>query len=83
MPPTLLVTAGLDPLRDEGRAYAAALVLAGVNVIYREARGNIHGCFGMAAAIPSSAADEAGALAALRLLVEDNLPNPPIPDAET
>lgn len=73
MPPTLLVTAGLDPLRDEGRAYAAALVQAGVNVVYQEARGNIHGCFGMAAAIPSSAADVAGALAALRLLADGKL----------
>ena len=83
MPATLLVTAGLDPLRDEGRAYAAALVQAGVNVVYREAAGNIHGCFGMAAAIPSSAADVAGALVALRLLVDDNLPHSSIPDAET
>ncbi len=70
MPPTLLVTAGLDPLRDEGRAYAAALVQAGVNVVYQEVKGNIHGCFGMAAAIPSSAEDSAKALAALRLLIE-------------
>lgn len=75
LPATLVVTAGLDPLRDEGRAYAAALVEAGVNVIYREARGNIHGCFGMAAAIPSSTADIAGALTALRLLVDDSLPH--------
>lgn len=70
MPPTLLVTAGLDPLRDEGRDYAAALIRAGVNVIYQEARGNIHGCFGMAASIPSSAGDISRAMAALRLLVE-------------
>jgi acetyl esterase len=68
MPPTLLVTAGLDPLRDEGRDYAAALIQAGVSVVYQEAEGNIHGCFSMAAAIPSSANDVARALAALRLL---------------
>ena len=68
MPPTLLVTAGLDPLRDEGRAYAAALIQAGVNVVYQEAEGNIHGCFGMVTAIPSTASDISRALAALRLL---------------
>jgi acetyl esterase len=67
MPPTVLVTAGLDPLRDEGRIYAGALIAAGVPVTYREARGNIHGCFSMAAAIPSTAADIREAVAALGL----------------
>ena len=43
MPPTLLITAGLDPLRDQGRAYAAKLIEAGVPTTYREARGTIHG----------------------------------------
>ena len=71
MPPTLLVTAGLDPLRDEGRAYAAALVEAGVPVSYQEMAGNIHGCFGMRAAIPSTARDMARAFDALRLLIAD------------
>ena len=57
MPPTLLVTAELDPLRDEGRAYAAALIDTGVSVIYQEMKGNIHGCFGMLEAIPSTRED--------------------------
>jgi acetyl esterase len=69
MPATVLVTAGLDPLRDEGRAYAAALALAGVDVVFQEARGNIHGCFGLGAAIPSSAADVSRALAALKAII--------------
>jgi acetyl esterase len=69
MPPTLLVTAGLDPLRDEGRAYAAALIEAGVPVIYQEMKGNIHGCFSMSAAIPSTAEDMDRAFDALRLLI--------------
>ncbi len=69
MPATLLVTAGLDPLRDEGRAYAAALIDVGVPVIYQEVSGNIHGCFGMAAAIPSTTKDMDSAFRALRLLI--------------
>lgn len=47
LPPTLVTTAGFDPLRDEGRAYAAALADAGVTVVHREARNLVHGYFGM------------------------------------
>ena len=70
MPPTVLVTAGLDPLRDEGRDYAAALIQAGVPVIYQEAVGNIHGCFSMTAAIPSTNVDLNKSLEALQLLIK-------------
>lgn len=68
MPATLLVTAGLDPLRDAGRAYAAALVEVGVPVVFQEAKGVIHGFFGQSGTLPSVSADVARALAALRLL---------------
>lgn len=71
MPPTLLVTAGLDPLRDQGRAFAAALVEAGVPTIFREAVGNIHGFINFAKGIPSSVGDIAGALAALRPMIAE------------
>lgn len=71
MPPTLLLTAALDPLRDQGRAYAAALIEAGVPTIYREAAGNIHGFCNLAKAIPSSADDIAGALAVLKPLIAE------------
>lgn len=41
--PTLIVTAGFDPLRDEGRQYAEALRAAGVRVDHREFGSLIHG----------------------------------------
>jgi cation diffusion facilitator CzcD-associated flavoprotein CzcO/acetyl esterase/lipase len=42
LPPTLIVTAEFDPLRDEGAAYAAALAAAGVPVRHLPARGHTH-----------------------------------------
>ncbi len=43
LPPAYVVSAELDPVRDDGRFYAAKLAEAGVDVTYREARGMIHG----------------------------------------
>ncbi len=56
-PPTVLCTAGLDPLRDSGRSYAASLVKQGTEVTYLEFPGIIHGFFTMRKAIPSGQAD--------------------------
>lgn len=45
--PAYVVTAGFDPLRDEGHAYADALADAGVQVSYRCYDDMVHGFFGM------------------------------------
>ena len=50
----MLITASLDPLRDQGRAYAAKLVEAGVPTTYYEAKGHIHGFATYRKAIPSA-----------------------------
>jgi len=69
MPPTLVVTAGLDPIRDQGRAYAAACVQAGVPTLFHEARGQIHGFVNFRKAIPSSNGDVARSLALLKTII--------------
>lgn len=69
MPPAVVITAGLDPLRDQGRAYAAKLIEAGVPCTYIEAEGTIHGFINMRKAIPSTAKDMADGFAALKTLL--------------
>jgi acetyl esterase len=69
LPPAVIVTASLDPIRDQGRAYAGALAAAGVPVVFREAVGNIHGFITLRKAIPSSVGDVAGFFAALKPVI--------------
>jgi len=54
LPPTVLVTAGFDPLRDEGRHYAAALASAGVSVEQHCATGTIHGFLSFGRFLPEA-----------------------------
>ena len=55
LPPALVFTAGLDPLRDEGQAYAGAMASAGVKTIHREFDSLIHGFIGMRGALQGAA----------------------------
>ena len=43
LPPAYVVTAGYDPLLDEGRAYAERMAKEGVEVAYREYSDMVHG----------------------------------------
>ncbi|MDD2861202.1 MAG: alpha/beta hydrolase [Acidiphilium sp.] len=67
LPPALIITAGFDPLRDEGEDYARTLIASGVPVTVRRFPGQIHGFITMGRIIPeaTSAIDEiADAMAA-------------------
>ncbi len=55
LPPALVLTAGFDPLRDEGRAYADRLRGAGVDVEYHCSEGSMHGFLNTAGGIDESA----------------------------
>lgn len=69
-PPTILVTASLDPLRDQGRRYGAGLIAAGVDCTFMEMRGSIHGFANLRKAVPSAQADVLAICGAMRLMLE-------------
>ncbi|RZT83671.1 acetyl esterase [Pseudonocardia sediminis] len=63
LPPATVITAGFDPLRDEGAAYAKALNAAGVSADHQHNPSMIHGFWWMMGAIEHtrSSYDQAGA----------------------
>ncbi|HEY0106118.1 MAG TPA: alpha/beta hydrolase [Rhizomicrobium sp.] len=66
LPPAYVVTAGFDPLRDEGRDYADKLDAAGVAVTYVNYPGMVHGFFSMRKLIPKAREAVAAAAAAVK-----------------
>ena len=69
-PPTVLVTASLDPIRDGGRLYGAHLIQAGVDVVFMEMKGSIHGFTTIRKAVPSAQVDTHAIFAAMKLMLE-------------
>jgi len=76
LPPAHVVTAGYDPLVDEGRAFVRALDLAGVTVSHRHYEQQIHGFLSFAGILPEARR----ALADAARVTADGLrPRPPGP----
>ncbi|MBA4766509.1 MAG: alpha/beta hydrolase [Porphyrobacter sp.] len=70
-PPTIVVTASLDPIRDSGRAYAKALVDAGRDCLFIEMRGVTHSFVNLRQMVPSTQADLERIIAAMKFMLEN------------
>ena len=66
LPPAFVLTAGYDPLVDEGKAYADKLKAAGVEVAYRCYEDMVHGFIVMGGALDTANQAVADCCAALR-----------------
>ncbi|MFD4182538.1 alpha/beta hydrolase [Rhodococcus sp. NPDC058514] len=82
LPPAYVVTAGFDPLRDEGDAYAAKLREAGVDVQHVREPGLIHS-FANMVGVGRSGPEAMGRVAAAlrRALTTPAVSSPPAPTA--
>ena len=65
-PPALVITAGFDPLRDEGVAYANRMAALGVKVSHVEFAGQFHGFFSLPHMLGDAKAAHALAAESLR-----------------
>jgi acetyl esterase len=66
LPPAFVITAGYDPLLDEGRAYAERLANAAVEVAYREYSDMVHGFLLFGGVLDTAGTAVADCCAALR-----------------
>ena len=71
LPPALVITAGYDPLRDEGEAFGLRLEQAGVPVKVSRYDGHLHGFFAMRGIIDAADAALDEAADALRQALRD------------
>jgi acetyl esterase len=70
LPRAYVVTAGFDPLKDEGKAYADKLNHAGVAAVYVDYPGMVHGFFNMSGVVPTAREAIADAAKAMRKAFE-------------
>jgi acetyl esterase len=79
LPPTLIVTAEHDPLRDDGESYGAALRRAGVSTVVVRYQAMVHDFALMTATVPAARHLVSTAAAALRERLAPGLepPGPP------
>jgi acetyl esterase len=71
LPPALVLTAGFDPLLDEGKAYAERLVKEGVATEYRNYADMVHGFITMGRVLDTANAALADCAQALRKAWQD------------
>ncbi|MFM5884167.1 MAG: alpha/beta hydrolase [Novosphingobium sp.] len=69
MCPSIVATAGLDPLQDQGLRIADKLVEAGVDTVYLHMAGLTHDFSTTRKALPSAAAATAKVIAAMKLML--------------
>jgi acetyl esterase len=71
LPATCVVTAEMDPLRDEAEHYATLLEAAGVPVTLHRAEGMFHGFFNMDAVLPGAKEAQVVAFTSMRRHLHD------------
>ncbi|GAA4039364.1 alpha/beta hydrolase [Parerythrobacter jejuensis] len=71
-PPSIVVTASLDPIRDSGRDYAAALAQAGIDHVFLEVAGGTHSFTNLRQAVPSYQTELERVFAAMKLMLAGN-----------
>ena len=71
LPPTVLMTASLDPLHDQGMAFVDALKHYNVTVTHQEADGLIHGFITLRKMIPSGQEDLNSFLSRFKALIAE------------